>query len=706
MVSPSSLLFLLAACGDPVPEGGVLLAEGGDDRLAFVGEPLTLSAEESPGAATYLWTFDGETVPGATVDVTFETPGRRQVYLEVKDGDGRAEVDVLTVSVVRRPLTTPPRVSASLTPSEDTQSLTVVMPDLNHLAIVDLATQTLLTQIPTCDDPRSVSAAEGLIAVACAGDDAVLVLDAASLRPLFTTRLPWGARPFGVVISPSAIWVTLQGEGALARISFDGAEVEILPVGPDLRGLGWSEGVLWVSRHRSAPDVSELWRVDEATGQITPFTLAFDPGPDSDTDSGGVVSWLQRVAIAPDGQTAAWGGLKANVARGEYLRGEALTFETTARAALRVTQLNDGVELGGPRFDNRDLIVAAAYSPFGDVLWAASLGAGILDALDPFTFERLGGVQGVDPGVDGLWLDGQGGLWVSSPLTRSIQRFEVSTLSDTTADPTRIDLRGALPEPLTDEELRGALLFHAAGDRRVSLDAYLSCASCHLDGDTDAQTWDFTDRGEGLRDTIPLYGLDPTAPIHWSGNFDEVHDFENDLRGPMGGEGLLDDEDYAECADALGAPKAGRSEDLDALAAYVLSLTDPPRSPARAEDGTFTEAALRGEVLFTSDTLGCVACHPPPTYTISAWLSPGEPLLVDVGTMTEASGQRRGAPLTGLDVPSLRGLHHSAPYLHDGRAASLHDVLGVENPEDQHGATSTLTSGERGDLMEFLLSLE
>jgi hypothetical protein len=463
---------------------------------------------------------------------------------------------------------------------------------------------------------------------------------------------------------------------------------------------------LWVSRHRSAPDVSELWRVDEATQQITPFTLAFDPGPDSDTDSGGVVSWLQRVAIAPDGQTAAWGGLKANVARGEYLRGEALTFETTARAALRVTQLNDGVELGGPRFDNRDLIVAAAYSPFGDVLWAASLGAGILDALDPFTFERLGGVQGVDPGVDGLWLDGQGGLWVSSPLTRSIQRFEVSTLSDTTADPTRIDLRGALPEPLTDEELRGALLFHAAGDRRVSLDAYLSCASCHLDGDTDAQTWDFTDRGEGLRDTIPLYGLDPTAPIHWSGNFDEVHDFENDLRGPMGGEGLLDDEDYAECADALGAPKAGRSEDLDALAAYVLSLTDPPRSPARAEDGTFTEAALRGEVLFTSDTLGCVACHPPPTYTISAWLSPGEPLLVDVGTMTEASGQRRGAPLTGLDVPSLRGLHHSAPYLHDGRAASLHDVLGVENPEDQHGATSTLTSGERGDLMEFLLSLE
>ena len=126
MVSPS-LLVLLTACGDPVTEGGALIAEGGDDRLAFVGEPLTLSAEESPGASSYLWTFDGETVEGAEVDVTFETPGRRQVYLEVLDADGRAEVDVLTLSVVRRPLTTPPRVSASLTPSEDAQSLTCLL---------------------------------------------------------------------------------------------------------------------------------------------------------------------------------------------------------------------------------------------------------------------------------------------------------------------------------------------------------------------------------------------------------------------------------------------------------------------------------------------------------------------------------------------------------------------------------------------------
>jgi hypothetical protein len=83
MVSRSSLFLLLVACGDPVPEGGALFAEGEDDRLVFVGEPLTFSAEESPGARSYRWTSDGETAEGAEVDLTFETPGRRQVYLEV-----------------------------------------------------------------------------------------------------------------------------------------------------------------------------------------------------------------------------------------------------------------------------------------------------------------------------------------------------------------------------------------------------------------------------------------------------------------------------------------------------------------------------------------------------------------------------------------------------------------------------------------------
>ena len=60
--------------------------------------------------------------------------------------------------------------------------------------------------------------------------------------------------------------------------------------------------------------------------------------------------------------------------------------------------------------------------------------------------------------------------------------------------------------------------------RAMSQDGYISCASCHLGGDHDGRTWDFSDRGEGLRNTVDLRGRAGTAhgPVHWSGNFDEI----------------------------------------------------------------------------------------------------------------------------------------------------------------------------------------
>jgi hypothetical protein len=78
----------------------------------------------------------------------------------------------------------------------------------------------------------------------------------------------------------------------------------------------------------------------------------------------------------------------------------------------------------------------------------------------------------------------------------------------------------------------------------------------------------------------------------------------------------------------------------------------------------------------------------------------------DVGTLTPASGQRLGEALDGLDTPGLAGLWASAPYLHDGSAATLLDVLTTRNTNDQHGTTSALTAEQRTDLVEYLLSLD
>jgi hypothetical protein len=92
--------------------------------------------------------------------------------------------------------------------------------------------------------------------------------------------------------------------------------------------------------------------------------------------------------------------------------------------------------------------------------------------------------------------------------------------------------------------------------------------------------------------------------------------------------------------------------------------------------------------------------------TDSRWLAPGQPLLHDVGTLGEGSGQRLGGGLPGLDTPTLHGLWSSAPYLHDGSAASLRDVITVRNPDDLHGRTTQLLVGDIDNLEQYLLSLD
>ncbi len=282
----------------------------------------------------------------------------------------------------------------------------------------------------------------------------------------------------------------------------------------------------------------------------------------------------------------------------------------------------------------------------------------------------------------------------------------------TRATALRLDDRAAtvLEEPLPPEVLRGKRLFYGSVDPRTSRTSYLSCASCHLDEAADGLTWDFTQRGEGLRNTIPLFGRGGMAhgPVHWTGNFDEIQDFEGDIRTGQGGRGFLTDAQWeaGDRSHPLGLPKAGLSEELDALAAYVASLRGWPTSPFRRDGDPDWEAAVaRGEALFRSSRTGCADCHVPGRYTDSAFGVDGEPALHDVGTATEASGGRLGGPLPGFDTPTLRGLWDDAPYLHDGRAPTLRDVLTPFNPEDRHGRTSGLTEAELDDLITFLLAL-
>jgi hypothetical protein len=256
---------------------------------------------------------------------------------------------------------------------------------------------------------------------------------------------------------------------------------------------------------------------------------------------------------------------------------------------------------------------------------------------------------------------------------------------------------------LPPEVLLGKQIFSNSSDVRMTKEGYLTCTTCHFDGVDDGQVWDFTSRGEGLRNTIALRGRRGAGQgnMQWSGTFNEVQDIEAEIRGLFGGLGFISDEALAQGtrAQALGDPKKGLSQELDAVAAYLATLDRPNPSPFRNSDGTLTPDGAAGKELFAK--LGCDFCHSGDDFTDSV-----SGRVHDVGTLKPSSGTGSGAALRGIDTPSLLGVWETPPYLHDGSAATLRDVLTTANPSDRHGFVSSLSEQQLGQLISFLQQLD
>jgi PKD repeat protein len=665
------LLLTLFACegeavdsASPAPEAVL-----DDGAVAFVGDALVLDATASTGER-FSWDFgDGTAASGALVKHSWEEPGRYFVRVEVATNDGRTDSATRTQVVVHRPLAEPPSQSGRLVLAG--ARLYAVLPDEDLVVVVEEGA--VVSRWSTCAEPTSLAARGDRLLVACRMD-AVQEWDLATGTLRSETGTGWGSRPEAVAFDGDTAIVALAGArrvGAVDEVASGGGWTL-----DDPRALAASDGVRWVPRFRSAPEAGSLQKLADAEAESLP--LLPDPGPDSDTDARGVPTLLGAVAVSPDGRTVVVGGSKANVGRGLRRDGLPFTPETASRAALRALDSSTGAPLARALFDNRDVVGAVAFTPLGDSLLVAHLGAGMVDLLDPLSLTRIGGFQNVGVGLDGLATDGDT-AWVLASLDKRLVAFDLRSGS---ADPVgRVELSEAGID-------LGARVFHGAGDPRMSLDGYVSCASCHPDGSHDAQTWDFTDRSEGFRDTQALFALPAAGPFHWSGNFDELQDFENAIRAHQGGTGFLDD---TLLSDPLGTPKAGLSAELDALAAYVQSFT-PPRSPWRESDGSWTAEAEAGRAVFLAE--GCDGCHAGPEMTDAGWNEDGTPVMHDVGTLLETSGDRAGVPLSGLRTPSLHGLHATAPYLHDGRAPTLVEALAA------HGVSADPS------LVRYLLEIE
>lgn len=709
--------------GSSTGPAGPLHPEPGPGRYVLVGEPVVLDGSASTGAALYQWTpGDGspasEPSPDPVLTVMYKEPGRYKAILTVYDGVG-GKLSASATITATRPATWAPRQSASVTRIGVGTRAAVVSPDSDEVMIAGGDAEqgfAVERRLGTLPGPRTVSDAGDWLVVAAQAGGALEFLRHDGQAGHHTLELPRGARPYGVVADGAGrVYAALQGPGQLAVVDFDGSKAPVLKdmieVGFDARGVALlPDGTVAVTRWRSPKAGGVVSIVDAAAGKVTKtWSLEFDPQQASDTEVGGVPSYLSQVAVSPTADLAVVPGIQINIGQGTFLNGKTLDPDLVMRAIAAYVPLPGGVEAMDRRkqFDNRGMASAAVFSPRGDYLYVATRGPQTVQRVDVFSGDDAGNLVKVGYAPEGLALAGEGRyLFVDASLARELVVYDTAAFESPGPPLARL----AIPtqEPLAPAVLRGKQLFNDSEDDRLSKDDYIACAHCHLDGESDLHVWDFTERGEGLRDTVSLLGHAGDGPIHWSANFDEVQDFENDIRNGFGGAGLLSDADWqaGTHSQTLGDPKAGLSADLDALASYVTSLKEEPPSPFRGAMGELPPEAEAGRALFESMELACTTCHKGPRLTDSQFVDPGVPLLHDVGTLGPGSGKRLGGPLTGLDTPSLHGLWRTPPYLHDGSAATLEAVIGAKNANDAHGVTSALSAGERAQLVAYLLCLD
>ena len=686
---------------------------------ALVGEPAQLSLElvdDATGEVEVFWKFgDGteeQTGPDAVVEHAYAEPGRYTVTMIARDETGERAV-ATAVQKVHFPLPEGKSShSATLVHDAATGWVWNVNADNDSVTATAVEGPNLdpLVEIPVGEHPRNLALApDGTVWVTLQDAAEIAIVDPAKEAVVDRIALPYASQPHGLAFAPSgSAYVSLYATGEV--VEFDATSREItdsIAVGPTPAAIAIThDGRILVTRFISPDDAGQVYELGAGPLAVSRmWSLAFDEGPDDESNGRGVPNYVSGIVVSPDGTQAWVTAKKDNIARGPQRDGESMVADSFVRAIVCVLDLQTGEERIDQRMDlnNRSLPMTVAFSSIGDYAFVAALGSNWVGFQNAYGTENLGGIKDVGLAPNGLVLTDEGQLVVHSALSRTIELYDVTAVldgSDEAAPPVADTIQTVIAEALPPDVLAGKQMFHNSADPRMSAEGYMSCGSCHFEGGHDGRVWDLTDRGEGLRNTKSLRAATQHGRVHWSANFDEIQDFERDIRESLGGAGFMDDAAWATReADPFGESSAGVSLPLDQLAAYVESLQDVPPSPYRNDDGSYTEAAVRGREVF--ERAGCAACHPGPDYTDSA-----SGVLHDVGTLLPTSGNRLGATLEGIDTPTLKGLWASAPYLHDGRAATLREIFTEHNPDDRIGVTSNLSAEEFDDLEAFLLQID
>lgn len=254
----------------------------------------------------------------------------------------------------------------------------------------------------------------------------------------------------------------------------------------------------------------------------------------------------------------------------------------------------------------------------------------------------------------------------------------------------------------------GRVLFY---DKNLSINNTISCASCHKQAngfsDNELKSLGFNG-GLTARHSMPLINAMyyPNGRFFWDQRAATLEDqvltpiqdaVEMGMTLPQLETKLRSLTYYPTLfTKAFGDPAINSTRISQALSQFVRSIvsyrskydvgraTFPP-NPAPAPNAifpNFTAAENRGKEIFLSPQNACAACHGSETFTAPGARNNG----LDLTTTDRGFGAVTNNPIDDatFKVGSLRNIELSAPYMHDGRFATLEQVVehystGVKN---------------------------
>lgn len=263
---------------------------------------------------------------------------------------------------------------------------------------------------------------------------------------------------------------------------------------------------------------------------------------------------------------------------------------------------------------------AIAWNADRDTMYVAGMASDHLVAVPRASQVDVGdpATHALQPGcgADGIAITEGGHVLVWCSFKRAITRI----------DGTEVDRGTELVASTMSEDVRiGRKLFHSATFHSSS-GGRMSCGSCHLDGRADGLSWQI--QKQALQTPVLGGRLVGTAPYKWDGKAADLSTSVKATVRRLGGTGLS-------------------TRDVTFLVGFLESMP-APRVPTRDP-----EAIARGKALFEGAELGCMTCH-------------------EGAALTDRDTHHLAGE---LDTPGLGALAASAPYFHDGSAATLEAVL-------------------------------